>query len=150
MTEKERSSNVFAVRECTLITELLIGRQPSQEVVDRYCYASGLLFSLPKKQDLLFLSLAFYNTFTLGCLDAFSGFFLRDALFRKKILLCLAILETSPSYFQYFERKETSICLLFLELIRYGFINVVKLLTGILLFCVIQTRNFFSLIINGR
>lgn len=92
-------------RECRTFTRYLVGRDPSPYVVEKYCEAHA---TLPAFRGGLFdeqlTRVARWRPLAAFAADAYARFFAPRGALRKKLVLALAILETSPPFFREFER----------------------------------------------
>lgn len=88
-------------RECIVFTRYLTGQRPDQYVVDRYVEAHalrpGLAAGPATAFDRLLAGLAARHPLAARLADAFAGVFDRRSLLREKLVVLLAILETSPT-----------------------------------------------------
>lgn len=88
-------------RECIVFTRYLTGRRPDRYVVDRYVEAHalrpGLAAGPATAFDRLLAGLAARHPLAARLADAFAGVFDRRSLLREKLVVLLAILETSPT-----------------------------------------------------
>ncbi len=76
----------------------LVGEVPADELIERYCRANAELFGAPNPEDRRLLELARRHPRTIAMLDAGTGLAAPQSLLRKKLLVMMAILETTPVY----------------------------------------------------
>ena len=76
----------------------LIGEVPGEPLIERYCRANAELFAAPTPEDQRLLALARRHPRTIAMLDAGTGLAAPHSLLRKKLLVMMAILETTPAY----------------------------------------------------
>ncbi len=69
-------------------------------------------------------------------LEAAIGALRRDSLLRRKILVMMAILETTPDFASHFEPQSMGVMKLALQVCRYAILSVIKIGTGLLLYAV--------------
>ena len=86
-------------QEASLIAHYLLGSQPSPGIVDRYVAGATRCFGSDITQsDRELLSFVRRHPATLPFFDAASALFNPKSQLRKRILLMVAILETTPEY----------------------------------------------------
>jgi hypothetical protein len=98
------------VRECALLCVYLVGRPPGEYVTQKYVEAHRRLHprlgSATGRDPVL--ALAKRGTLAAGLVDAYTRVFRRDSIFRRKLILLVAILECAPSTASMFEAPVTS------------------------------------------
>lgn len=85
----------------------LIGREPGEALVDRYCRANQALFG--GETDDAVLAFARAHPWSIAMLDAGSGLSGGESLLRKKLLVMTAIVETTPELVERFEQRAASL-----------------------------------------
>jgi hypothetical protein len=95
------------MNEAEIFSRYLIGEIPSVELKERYFAACGKL-SEANNRDARIYRMAVKRPALLPCLDAALAFSDRNALLRRKLLVMLAILETTPEYYTKFSTKDES------------------------------------------
>ena len=94
-------SRALLERECRTFTRYLAGREASPYVVQKYCDAhAGPLAAAADPFDRRLMTVARWHPVTALVADAFARFFAPYGALRKKLVLLLAILETSPRFFR--------------------------------------------------
>ena len=122
-------------KEAILFTKYLTGTTPSPELINRYAEACVKLnFSVAETED-KYLEKILRWPFLLPFFDAALSLRNTKTVLRKKILVMLAVLETTPEYYSFFSSKNFSLfewVVIFLK----GIWAVVKFVVGsfILLF----------------
>ena len=93
------------VQECTVLCAYLVGRPPDEYVTRKYIEAHHRLnprLGTGTSRDPV-LALARRGTLAAGLVDAYTRVFRRDSIFRRKLILLVAILECAPSTAAAFE-----------------------------------------------
>jgi len=93
------------VRECALLCAYLVGRPPEEYVTRKYVEAHHRLsprLGRETSRDPV-LALARRGTLATGLVDGYTRTFRRDSIFRRKLILLVAILECAPSTAAIFE-----------------------------------------------
>lgn len=125
--------------ESRRISRYLLDVDPPRELVDRYLRANALLFPAPPSvEDEAILDLVRRHAWSLPFLDAAAGLIRPDSLLRRKILLMLAILETSPELARRFEPEDSGKMNLFLRLTGVAIASVVTIGIGLGVFAVVR------------
>jgi hypothetical protein len=98
------------VRECALLCTYLVGHPPGEYVTRKYVEAhhrlSPRLGSETSRDPVL--ALAKRGLHAAGLVDAYTRVFRRDSIFRRKLILLVAILECAPSTAAIFEAPPSS------------------------------------------
>jgi hypothetical protein len=85
--------------EARQFSRYLIGAEPSDALVARYCDANAILFAAPPSpRDRARLAFAAAHPWAIPLLDAALAVSDPTSLFRKKLLVMMAILETTPQF----------------------------------------------------
>ena len=118
-------------REGMVLFRYLIKSEPISELINRYIAANQTLFPSPKfnSDQRLIRCIARYPGF-LPYIDAYSGFFKPKSLLRKKILIMLSIIETTPEFVESFRPLPFSKIQFMGNLISAGLSSAVKCLIG--------------------
>ena len=111
----------------------LVGEIPGEELIDRYCRANAELFATPGPEDQRLLDLARRHPRTIAMLDAGTGLAAPQSLFRKKLLVMMAILETTPAYAARTEQRSVGLPELALRVGVAGARTVVNAAAGLAL-----------------
>ena len=93
------------VRECALLSMYLVGQPPGEYVTRKYVEAHRKLqprLGGEAGSDPV-LALARRGAFATGLVDAYTRVFRSDSIFRRKLILLVAILECAPSTAAAFE-----------------------------------------------
>lgn len=106
MTSQQSMSDQILRRECDVLCKLLCGRTASAYVADAYVAAHAVRAELTSPQSAMDQWVAVFSRqlrvfALLG--DAYSAFFLRRGLLRRKLALLVGILECTPPYADQFE-----------------------------------------------
>ncbi|HEV1995132.1 MAG TPA: hypothetical protein VGR03_12455 [Candidatus Acidoferrum sp.] len=123
-------------KEFNLFARYLIGQEAPDELLPRYVRANSILFREgcdPKETA----AVAFVcrHPRTLPYMDAACGLLRPDHLLRKKLLVIMAILETTPALADHFLSRATrGIWPLLAEVAWTGLVASVKGIVGLVLF----------------
>jgi hypothetical protein len=121
--------------EARLFARYLLGRTPPQELLDRYVEASHVLFDAPPDPaDAALRRFVRRHPWSTGFLDAAAALLRPAGQFRGRLLVMVAILETSPLYAEEFLPRPSSAALLPLRLAAAGTRAVARALVGLLLY----------------
>jgi hypothetical protein len=101
-----RSDHATLSEEAKLFAKYLLDVEPSQELISRYIAAHDALPELGA--DTRELRFARQHAWALPFLDAAIGFWCRDSVVRKKMLLMAAILEATPGSAEFFLSSPSS------------------------------------------
>lgn len=98
--------------ECVTFARYLVQQRPTAYVLRKYCEAHEKEFMFRTHQigafDRWLLTLARGGLFGTKMVDTYAALFARSALVRRKIILLLAILESSAPTATYFEAPEST------------------------------------------
>lgn len=127
--------------ECQVFCRHLIGEEPSAYVLSRY--RAGLLsktFKLgaPGGFDTLLNRVAATNPFFAGAADAYSRFLRPNSLVRRKIILLLAILESTPASPKLEQGDDCGVVVFFFRCAAATLMTGVRLAVGSALFLPLQ------------
>lgn len=117
--------------ESKLMTRYILGCFPSNDLSDRYIAASQKLFGDHSEKESPELQFIHRYPWTLPFIDASAGLLNPQSIVRKKILLMMAILETTPIHAEFFLHRQEPPVKLVINLIWNGLRSVVKLGIGI-------------------
>lgn len=124
-------------RECGIFARHLVGIEPGDYVVLKYVEAHRTSPRLARGNalDQVLLRFASISPFLVRFPDAYARWFMPQAVLRKKLVLLLAILETSaPSYRTVDAVPQSNRFALFARLAGVAAMGVVSLAVGIALF----------------
>jgi hypothetical protein len=93
--------------EARMFGRYLIGREPAEALVERYCRANATLFA--GEADDALLAFARAHPWSLAMLDAGAGLSQGQSILRKKLLVMTAIVETTPELVDRFEQRAASL-----------------------------------------
>ncbi len=116
----------------------LIGRDPGDALVERYCRANQALFASGADDEVLTFARA--HPWSIAMLDAGSGLRGGDSLLRKKLLVMTAIVETTPDHVERFEQRAASLPGLAWRLGIAGARTAVHAATGLALVAWVKRR----------
>ncbi len=119
-------------REGRLFARYLLKEEPPEELVERYVAADTALFGT-KNHDVL-TSFVERHPWSLPYLDAAAAFLQPTSLLRKKLLVTLAIVETTPHYTHLFLPSKSSLLHALWRLSCQGVLSAFSLLLGMLLY----------------
>jgi hypothetical protein len=98
-------SRAVLERECRTFTRYLAGREASPYVVQKYCDAHPVPLASPADPfERRLMTVAQWHPVAALVADAYARFFAPYGPLRKKLVLLLAILETSPRFFRELDR----------------------------------------------
>lgn len=84
--------------EAIQFSRYLIGAEPTEELIARYCAACAILLTAPPPaSDRKILAFARAHPWSIALFDASTGAS-PGSLFRKKLLVMMALLETTPRF----------------------------------------------------
>ncbi len=110
--EKNAEKSEHLERECKAYTRYLIGNEPTAYVTGKYLQAHQLNPALKtdpvNRLDKLLLSFSSKGSFAAQMVDAYANLFFKDSLFRRKIILMMALLESATPFDADFDTPETS------------------------------------------
>jgi hypothetical protein len=122
-------------RESRIITEYLLDQAPRQELIDRYVEGNtALLNEKFPRSDRAVMEFVRRNPWTLPYLDAAYSILQPGALLRRKILLQLAILETTPHFTDHFMTQHLSVPRFLCHLSGYGLSAFIKMIIGFFIY----------------
>ena len=121
--------------EARVFSRYLVGRNPPDELIDRYEKANRALFTEPVDQrDRALVGFIGRHPWSVSLLDAASGVIRPKGLLRGKILTMGAILETSPEFADEFLPREAHPATLVLRVFTLGVVAVACAVLGSLLY----------------
>lgn len=127
--------------EAIAFTRYLIDAEPSEELIERYCSANAVLFeAAPSAVDLAVLEFARRHRWSIPMLDASSAITREGSLFRKKLLVMMAILETTTRFAGRTEQQSLGLPRLAMRLGSAGVVAAFNLVTGFALYVAITRR----------
>jgi nucleoside-diphosphate-sugar epimerase len=135
-------------RECKVFTRYLIKEDPSSYILEKYSEAhvvSKIFNDLSISSfDIFLLNTSVRCTILTKLVDAYTSIFKKDSLFRKKMILLLAILENSAPAFLYFERPgKPGITAFVTRLFSQGIVFALNLIFSVVLFTPVKI--YFSI-----
>jgi hypothetical protein len=128
-------------RECRVFTEHLIGQAPDPYILRKYgeAHTSESVYTGGSRFDAFLVNVASTHRMLAKLADSYARIFFPTALLRKKLILLLAILETSASSFRAMEAVDGgSNAALVARLCGRLFLFVLGLVFGVLLFAPVQ------------
>ncbi len=129
-------------KEGLIVSRYLTKSDPPEELVALYCTANQVLFlsTHNKDPDRYHLHLILQYPFLLPFIDAFSSIFRPRGLIRKKILVMLSILETSPEFSELFRPLAFSRFRFIFTLMIMALSTVAKSLIGLCLMLLLPRK----------
>lgn len=101
-------SHAALEEECRTFTRYLVGTDPSPYVIAKYCEAHVASPAFRESRfDRQLTRVARWRPVTAFAADTYARFFVPRGALRKKLVLALAILETSPPFFREFDHPPT-------------------------------------------
>jgi hypothetical protein len=129
------------VKECCFFTDYLLGCDATSYVIRKYSDAHEVsqVFATGTRFDFLLLRAARSSWRMAKVADSYARVFAPQALLRKKLVLLLAILETSsPSYRLIDAVDDCGTSLLWIRLAGKGLVSALSLAAGIAVFLPMQ------------
>ena len=119
--------------EAILFSRYLIGADPTEALVARYCEANAILFAEPPSAaDRKVLAFAHAHPWSIALFDASTGLS-PGSRFRKKLLVMMAILETTPTFVERTSPVSVGFGTLVVRVGAAGAVTAVKLVAGLAL-----------------
>ena len=128
---------LILTRESLVFVSYLTGRKPSDYVLKQYVQAHrcGALDSGNTRFEQLLIAVARQHRFLARVADAYARFFASRSALRKKLVLLLAVLETSaPSYVWLDDVPSVTQAGTLAAVVGHGMIGVVCLVLGFIIF----------------
>ena len=127
-------------REAFLIASYLLHRQPTDVVIERYISGVQILFKAPTDPaEGKIFSIIRNHPAMLQYFDAVSAVFFPKNLLRNKLLLMVAIIETTPEYCDEFFTTPFSKTGFFLEILSTALKSAWHIIIGLLLMLWVRT-----------
>ena len=121
--------------EARVLGRCLVGRIPSQALIDRYCEANCELGSeSAARSEAALLQFVRKHPWSASFLDAACALLRPDGALRTKMLMMAAVLETSTECAEEFLPRATRPLRLVLSLVGYGLVAILRTLAGLLLY----------------
>lgn len=118
--------------EARLFGRCLVGRVPSQALIDRYCAANRELVSdSAVARDAALLRFVRRHPWSLSLLDAACALLRPEGALRTKMLIMTAVLEASTECAEDFLPRETGPVGLVLGLANHGVVALLRMLAGL-------------------
>jgi len=136
--DKRFINNETLHKECEMFCSYLINQKPSKYVREKYQDAhikGSIRLHTESGFDKLLMGAAVINPFFVKLVDVYTGLFSKRALFRKKLILLLAILESSAPSCHYLDSITTSNkAILFLKMFQNVMFFTGSLVLSIIIF----------------
>lgn len=134
-------------RECAVYSTYLIGAAPDSYILNKYREAHRASHTLrvcnPTVLGQRLIGFSCRSPFFTSLADTYSRFFCPRSLFRKKLILLLAILESSPSSYEYFDKPDPGgIALLLISMFIKGILFATRLMLAMILLLPIHVMSF--------
>ena len=126
--------------EALLFGRYLVGRQLSEELVERYVRANEELFHDADAIDRDLVAFARRHPWSIAMLDASAGIIGGNSLLRKKLLLMTAIVETTPELVDRTEPRSVNLPRLALRIGTAGVRTVFNVVSGLALQRMLRRR----------
>jgi hypothetical protein len=129
-------SDARLARECRVFTRHLIGSDPGDYVVTRYVEAHRVrpVFSPVSRLDRFLCAFAGATPFMTRFADAWSAVFAPTAVLRRKLILLLAMLESTAPHYRRLEAVPGTRVAAFASLVLRGLLAVLTLVLSSLVF----------------
>lgn len=125
------SDQPWLEKEAFIVARYLVGRRPTSRIVERYVAANRQLgLDAPAGHDQKLIGLVLRYPTLLGPIDAALAFRGGHDLFRTKLVVMAAILESSPEYALHFMPQAASRFRLAVNVARIGLGAVTMLVLG--------------------
>ena len=136
--EHDSGKNHKLRRECDVFCRYLTGQGPDEYVHKKYQDAhakGGAELHTTSAFDLLLINAASINPLVTKFVDVYTAIFLKHAVFRKKLILLLAILESCMPWCDYFDSvTSSSRPIIFIRLFSSVLVFVVSLGLSVIIF----------------
>ncbi len=127
--------------EAIAIAKYLTGREPEEFIIDRYISGVHTKFSnMAETNDRAIESFIQKYPSALSCIDAASAILYPRRLLRKKILLMVAILETTPEYCGYFFPTRFSKSLFIFKTFAFLLKTSIQAFVGLILLAAVKLQ----------
>ena len=121
--------------EAVLIGRHLLGTEPPEPLIERYRQASLTLFpGPPSSRDGAVLDFIARHPRSFPMLEAATSVMRPRGLLRGKVVVMMAVLETTPELAARFEPPTASLANLIWRLAGYGMKSAVKIVPGLFLY----------------
>lgn len=128
-------------REARVFARYLLGRETAPHLLDRYVRAHEALGpALRSGRGARAVALAATRPWLLPFLDAAASLVDPQGLLRKKLLILLAILETSPEHVEAFAPRPRPRALVLARLFAWGAAAALKAAAGVPVYLVLARR----------
>lgn len=122
-------------REGEILSRYLVDESVSQNFLERYIRANGILFpDVPGQREDPVVFFVCRYPWSLPFLDAVLGILHPQAVLRKKLLLMVALLEAAPDYTNYFIPERVPVFQFWLKVARFGMTSLLKIVIGLCLY----------------
>ena len=128
-------------RECRIFATYLVGQKPSDYVIDSYCNAHrcGTLTAATTFFERALVAVANRHRYLARIADAYARFFAPRSVLRDKLVLLLALLETSAPSYRWIDDVPASTRVGTLAiLVGHGTVGAACVLLGLILFTPIR------------
>lgn len=123
------------LKEGADIVRYLTGTSPPVEILDRYVEAHKIVFSgEPSQAERSTVAFVRQHPEALPYIDAALGILHPHGLLRNKILLMLALLETTPHFADMFFPEPLSKGAAFIRIVAYGLRGILHTIIGLTLY----------------
>jgi hypothetical protein len=128
--------------EAIAFSRYLVGSEPSSALIERYCQANAELFAGDvAPDDAALLDFARRHGWAIPMLDAAMAMTRPESLLRKKLLVMMAILETTPEHVARTEARSVGLPRLAWRLGTAGVTAAFNLAAGLALSVAIRRRD---------
>ena len=119
----------------------LVDQEPPPALIERYWRSNELLFAdPPAAEDRALMNLVTARPSLLPLLDGAAGLIRPDSTLRKKLLVMLALLETTPEFAGWFEPPAPGGVRTIAGLIGQGALGVLQVAGGLLIWPMVLVR----------
>lgn len=125
-------------REAEVFARYIIGRSPSPAEIERYARGAHTLHGGAAPGEARVVDFAVRRRLALPFLDGACGLMDPDSLLRRKLILMLAILETSPGHADAFEPVTGSRASVVARLLLRASLGAFKCLAGVPLLLLVR------------
>jgi hypothetical protein len=134
-------SNGSTADEARIFCRFLVGREVPEALVDRYESACARLFpDPPDAVDAALLDFVRRHPWSVGALDAATGFLRRESRLRARLLVMAAVLEATPTFADEFLPRSAGRGAVLGRLVAIGCAAVARLLLGIAVYGALRVR----------
>ncbi len=121
------------------IARYLMGCDPPEQLVERYAAANAVLFvAAPDPVDQRVLRFVRTHPWSLALLESALGLLRPHSLLRRKIVVMMAILETTPRFAEQFDPRSVGPWRSAIRVLALGLLSMAKIAAGVPLYAFVR------------